>query len=156
MIPIWKKSKAEVTEEDYNNFYQEKFADYQKTLKVIRTSVEGDVSYTALLYIPSHTPYDYTKDFKKGLQLYSNGVLIMDKCEDLLPDYFSFVKGLVDSPDLSLNISREMLQHDRQLKIIAKNLEKKIKSELMDMMKKDRNALFRSFYVVETDLSGHS
>ena len=153
MIPIWKKSKAEVTEEDYNNFYQEKFADYQKPLKVIRTSVEGDVSYTALLYIPSHTPYDYyTKDFKKGLQLYSNGVLIMDKCEDLLPDYFSFVKGLVDSPDLSLNISREMLQHDRQLKIIAKNLEKKIKSELMDMMKKDREEYTKFFETFGTTL----
>lgn len=153
MIPIWKKSKAEVTEEDYNNFYQEKFADYQKTLKVIRTSVEGDVSYTALLYIPSHTPYDYyTKDFKKGLQLYSNGVLIMDKCEDLLPDYFSFVKGLVDSPDLSLNISREMLQHDRQLKIIAKNLEKKIKSELMDMMKKDHEGYTKFFETFGTTL----
>lgn len=153
MIPIWKKSKAEVTEEDYNNFYQEKFADYQKPLKVIRTSVEGDVSYTALLYIPSHTPYDYyTKDFKKGLQLYSNGVLIMDKCEDLLPDYFSFVKGLVDSPDLSLNISREMLQHDRQLKIIAKNLEKKIKSELMDMMKKDREGYTKFFETFGTTL----
>ena len=153
MIPIWKKSKAEVSEEDYNNFYQEKFADYQKPLKVIRTSVEGDVSYTALLYIPSHTPYDYyTKDFKKGLQLYSNGVLIMDKCEDLLPDYFSFVKGLVDSPDLSLNISREMLQHDRQLKIIAKNLEKKIKSELMDMMKKDREGYTKFFETFGTTL----
>lgn len=153
MIPIWKKSKTEVTEENYNNFYQEKFADYQKPLKVIRTSVEGDVSYTALLYIPSHTPYDYyTKDFKKGLQLYSNGVLIMDKCEDLLPDYFSFVKGLVDSPDLSLNISREMLQHDRQLKIIAKNLEKKIKSELMDMMKKDREGYTKFFETFGTTL----
>ena len=153
MIPIWKKSKAEVKEEDYNNFYQEKFADYQKPLKVIRTSVEGDVSYTALLYIPSHTPYDYyTKDFKKGLQLYSNGVLIMDKCEDLLPDYFRFVKGLVDSPDLSLNISREMLQHDRQLKIIAKNLEKKIKSELMDMMKKDREGYTKFFETFGTTL----
>ena len=153
MIPIWKKSKTEVTEENYNNFYQEKFADYQKPLKVIRTSVEGDVSYTALLYIPSHTPYDYyTKDFKKGLQLYSNGVLIMDKCEDLLPDYFGFVKGLVDSPDLSLNISREMLQHDRQLKIIAKNLEKKIKSELMDMMKKDREGYTKFFETFGTTL----
>ena len=153
MIPIWKKSKTEVTEENYNNFYQEKFADYQKPLKAIRTSVEGDVSYTALLYIPSHTPYDYyTKDFKKGLQLYSNGVLIMDKCEDLLPDYFGFVKGLVDSPDLSLNISREMLQHDRQLKIIAKNLEKKIKSELMDMMKKDREGYTKFFETFGTTL----
>lgn len=98
MIPIWKKNKSEVSDEDYNNFYQEKFGDYQKPLKVIRTSVEGDVSYTALLYIPSHTPYDYyTKDFKRGLQLYSNGVLIMDKCEDLLPDCYGFVRGLVDS-----------------------------------------------------------
>ena len=153
MIPIWKKNKSEVSDEDYNNFYQEKFGDYQKPLKVIRTSVEGDVSYTALLYIPSHTPYDYyTKDFKRGLQLYSNGVLIMDKCEDLLPDCYGFVRGLVDSPDLSLNISREMLQHDRQLKIIAKNLEKKIKSELMDMMKKDREGYTKFFETFGTTL----
>lgn len=153
MIPIWKKNKSEVSDEDYNNFYQEKFGDYQKPLKVIRTSVEGDVSYTALLYIPSHTPYDYyTKDFKRGLQLYSNGVLIMDKCEDLLPDYYGFVRGLVDSPDLSLNISREMLQHDRQLKIIAKNLDKKIKSELLDMLHKNREDYEKFFTTFGTTL----
>ena len=153
MIPIWKKNKSEVLDEDYNNFYQEKFGDYQKPLKVIRTSVEGDVSYTALLYIPSHTPYDYyTKDFKRGLQLYSNGVLIMDKCEDLLPDCYGFVRGLVDSPDLSLNISREMLQHDRQLKIIAKNLDKKIKSELLDMLHKNREDYEKFFTTFGTTL----
>lgn len=153
MIPIWKKNKLEVSDEDYNNFYQEKFGDYQKPLKVIRTSVEGDVSYTALLYIPSHTPYDYyTKDFKRGLQLYSNGVLIMDKCEDLLPDCYGFVRGLVDSPDLSLNISREMLQHDRQLKIIAKNLDKKIKSELLDMLHKNREDYEKFFTTFGTTL----
>ena len=153
MIPIWKKNKSEVSDEDYNNFYQEKFGDYQKPLKVIRTSVEGDVSYTALLYIPSHTPYDYyTKDFKRGLQLYSNGVLIMDKCEDLLPDCYGFVRGLVDSQDLSLNISREMLQHDRQLKIIAKNLDKKIKSELLDMLHKNREDYEKFFTTFGTTL----
>lgn len=153
MIPIWKKNKSEVSDEDYNNFYQEKFGDYQKPLKVIRTSVEGDVSYTALLYIPSHTPYDYyTKDFKRGLQLYSNGVLIMDKCEDLLPDCYGFVRGLVDSPDLSLNISREMLQHDRQLKIIAKNLDKKIKSESLDMLHKNREDYEKFFTTFGTTL----
>ena len=153
MIPIWKKNKSEVSDEDYNNFYQEKFGDYQKPLNVIRTSVEGDVSYTALLYIPSHTPYDYyTKDFKRGLQLYSNGVLIMDKCEDLLPDCYGFVRGLVDSPDLSLNISREMLQHDRQLKIIAKNLDKKIKSELLDMLHKNREDYEKFFTTFGTTL----
>ena len=153
MIPIWKKNKSEVSDEDYNNFYQEKFGDYQKPLKVIRTSVEGDVSYIALLYIPSHTPYDYyTKDFKRGLQLYSNGVLIMDKCEDLLPDCYGFVRGLVDSPDLSLNISREMLQHDRQLKIIAKNLDKKIKSELLDMLHKNREDYEKFFTTFGTTL----
>lgn len=153
MIPIWKKNKSEVSDEDYNNFYQEKFGDYQKPLKVIRTSVEGDVSYTALLYIPLHTPYDYyTKDFKRGLQLYSNGVLIMDKCEDLLPDCYGFVRGLVDSPDLSLNISREMLQHDRQLKIIAKNLDKKIKSELLDMLHKNREDYEKFFTTFGTTL----
>lgn len=153
MIPIWKKNKSEVSDEDYNNFYQEKFGDYQKPLKVIRTSVEGDVSYTALLYIPSHTPYDYyTKDFKRGLQLYSNGVLIMDKCEDLLPDCYGFVRGLVDSPDLSLNISREMLQHDRHLKIIAKNLDKKIKSELLDMLHKNREDYEKFFTTFGTTL----
>lgn len=138
MIPIWKK-KGKVSDEEYDNFYIEKFYDFQKPQKVIHTSVEGQCSYDALLYIPSHLPYDfYTKEYEKGLQLYSNGVLIMEKCKELLPDYFGFVKGLVDSQDLSLNISREMLQHDRQLKIIAKNIENKIRSELEKMLNNDR------------------
>ena len=146
MIPLWKKKKADIKEEEYNNFYNEKFYDFQKPLKVIHTSIEGGISYNAILYIPSHTPYDfYSKDYERGLQLYSNGVLIMDKCADLLPEYFGFIKGLVDSPDLSLNISRELLQHDRQLKVIAKNLEKKIKSEILDMLKNDREN-YEKFY----------
>ena len=139
MIPIWKKEKSKVTKEEYNSFYTEKFNDFAQPLKVIHSSVEGQFSYNALLYIPSHLPYDYyAQDYEKGLQLYSNGVLIMDKCGDLLPDYFGFIKGLVDSQDLSLNISREMLQHDRQLKIIAKNIENKIRTELQNMFKNDR------------------
>ena len=139
MIPIWKKDKKKVTEEEYDNFFKDKFHDYEKPLKVIHTSVEGQYKYTSLLYIPAHLPYDYyTKDYEKGLQLYANGVLIMEKCEDLLPDYFGFVKGLVDSEDLSLNISREMLQHDRQLRVIAKNIENKIRTELEKMLKEDR------------------
>ena len=146
MIPLWKKPKNEVSEEDYKNFYQEKFHDYNEPLKVIHSSTEGAATYTALLFIPSKPAYDYyTKDYEKGLQLYSNGVLIMDRCADLLPDHFSFVKGIVDSQDLSLNISREMLQHDRQLKIIAGNLEKKIKSELLTMLKNDREN-YEKFY----------
>ena len=139
MIPLWKKDKKDIKEEEYQNFYHEKFFDYEDAMKTIHTSVEGNVSYHTLLYIPSHAPYDfYNKEYEKGLELYSNGVLIMDKCADLLPDYFSFVKGLVDSSDLSLNISREMLQHDRQLQLIAKNIEKKIKKELEDMLEEDR------------------
>ena len=146
MIPLWKKKKADIKEEEYNNFYNEKFYDFQKPLKVIHTSIEGGISYNAILYIPSHAPYDfYSKDYERGLQLYSNGVLIMDKCSDLLPEYFGFIKGLVDSPDLSLNISRELLQHDRQLKVIAKNIEKKIKSELLEMLKNDREN-YEKFY----------
>lgn len=146
MVPIWKKNKSELKDEDYNNFYKEKFFDYADPAKVIHTSADGVVSYNALLFIPSHPAYDYyTKEYKKGLQLYTNGVLIMDKCEDLLPDCFGFVKGLVDSADLSLNISREMLQHDRQLKTIAAHLKKKIKSELENMLKKDRDA-YDKFY----------
>ncbi|MEG0157517.1 MAG: molecular chaperone HtpG, partial [Anaerovoracaceae bacterium] len=138
MVPLWKKQKSELKPEDYNSFYKEKFFDFVDPAKVIHTTVEGVSSYSALLFIPGKAPFDYyTKEFEKGLQLYSSGVLIMDKCGDLLPDYFSFVKGLVDSQDLSLNISREMLQHDRQLRAIAKNLEKKIKKELLDMQKKD-------------------
>ena len=139
MVPIWKKAKSEVTDEEMNAFYKEKFYDWQDPLKVIRTSTEGAATYTALLFIPSHAPMDYyTREYEKGLQLYASGVLIMDKCADLLPDCFSFVKGLVDSQDLSLNISREMLQHDRQLKLIASRLEKKIASELQSMLNNDR------------------
>ena len=139
MVPIWKREKSKVKKEEYNSFYTEKFNDFLPPLKVIHSSVEGQFSYNALLYIPSHLPYDYyAQDYEKGLQLYSNGVLIMNKCSDLLPDYFGFIKGLVDSPDLSLNISREMLQHDRQLKVIAKNIENKIRSELQNMLKNDR------------------
>lgn len=146
MIPIWKKSKSELKDEDYNNFYKEKFYDFENPLKTIHTSADGIISYTALLYIPSRAPFDYyTKEFEKGLQLYSNGVLIMDKCADLLPDYFGFVKGLVDSSDLSLNISREVLQHDRQLKSIAANIKKKIKNELAAMLKNDRQT-YEKFY----------
>ena len=146
MVPLWKKSKSELKEEDYNNFYKEKFYDFTDPAKVIHTNVEGVVSYTSLLFIPGKAPYNYyTKDYEKGLQLYSSGVLIMDKCADLLPDYFSFVKGLVDSQDLSLNISRETLQHDRQLKAIAKRLEKKIKSELLSMLNTDREKYLEFF-----------
>ena len=131
MVPIWRKNKSEVTDEEYNNFYKEKFMDWQDPIRVVRTHAEGAATYDALLFIPAKAPMDfYTREYEKGLQLYSNGVMIMEKCADLLPDYFSFVKGLVDSQDLSLNISREMLQHDRQLKLIAGRLEKKIKSEL--------------------------
>ena len=146
MQPLWKKDKKEITEEDYNNFYHSNFFDYAEPIKTIHTSVEGLCSYNALLFIPSHTPYDfYTKEYKKGLQLYSNGVLIMDRCEDLLPDYFSFVKGLVDSSDLSLNISREILQQNHQVKLIAKNIEKKIKKELEDMLENDREKYEKFF-----------
>ena len=146
MDPIWKRQKSKVKPEDYNEYYKGKFGDYEDPVKVIRTSVEGVSSYTALLFIPGHTPYDYyTKDYEKGLQLYSSGVMIMEKCKELLPDYFNFVKGLVDSQDLSLNISRETLQHDRQLKNIAKNLEKKIKKELLDFLKEDREGYEKFF-----------
>lgn len=149
MIPIWKKNKKDITEEEYNNFYSDKFYDYEKPMHVIHYSVEGQCSFKALLYIPSHAPYDfYTKEYEKGLQLYSNGVLIMDKCGDLLPDYFGFVRGVVDSEDLSLNISREMLQKNRNVQIIAKNIENKIKSELEKMMKdhfEDYKKFFKTF-----------
>lgn len=148
-VPIWKKNKSEVTEEDYNNFYSEKFYDYEAPARVIHSKTEGNATYSALMFIPKHAPFDYySKDFEKGLQLYSKGVLIMEKCKDLLPDYFSFVKGLVDSEDLSLNISREMLQHDAQLKLIAKTIEKKIKSELQKMLNNEREAyeeFFKTF-----------
>ena len=137
-IPIWKKDKKTITEEEYNNFYTDKFYDYEKPLKTIHTSVEGQCSYKSILYIPSHAPYDfYTKEYEKGLQLYTNGVLIMEKCSDLLPDYFSFVRGIVDTEDLPLNISRETLQQDKNLKIIAKSIENKIKNELTNMLNND-------------------
>ena len=139
MVPLWKRSDDEVTDEEYNSFYSDKFFDYEAPLKVVHSSVEGQISYNSLLFIPSHAPYDYyTKEYEKGLQLYSNGVLIMDRCADLLPDYFSFVKGLVDSEDVSLNLSRELLQQDRQLKLIAKSIEKKIKSTLEELLENDR------------------
>jgi len=139
MVPIWQRQKSKVKAEDYNSFYKEKFADWQDPLSVIHTSGEGAVEYKALLYIPGQAPYDfYTREYEKGLQLYSSGVMIMDKCADLLPDHFRFVRGVVDSQDFSLNISREMLQHTRQLKVIASNLEKKIKSELLKLQKDDR------------------
>ena len=138
MVPLWQRPKAKVTGEEYNSFYKEKFMDWQDPLAVIHTSAEGAVTYKALLYLPQKAPYDfYTREYQKGLQLYSSGVMIMDKCADLLPDYFRFVKGVVDSPDFSLNISREILQHDRQLKVIANALEKKIKGELEKMQKDD-------------------
>ncbi|MEG1647875.1 MAG: molecular chaperone HtpG [Bacilli bacterium] len=140
MVPIWKKSKNDITEEEYNTFYNDKFFDYDKPLKVIHSVVEGTTSYKSIIYIPAHAPYDfYTKEYEKGLELYSNGVMIMEKCSDLLPDYFSFAKGLVDSEDLSLNISRELLQHDKQLKVIAKSIEGKIKKELENMLKNSRD-----------------
>lgn len=151
MVPIWKKNKSEVTEADYENFYMDKFNDFDKPLKVISSSVEGMCSYKSLLFIPSHAPYDYyTQDYEKGLSLYANGVLIMDRCADLLPDYFSFVKGVVDSEDLSLNISREVLQESHNLKLIAKNIESKIRKELEDMLKNDREnyiSFFKTFGV---------
>lgn len=146
MVPLWRRGKSEINADEYNNFYKEKFFDFEDPIKVIHTSADGAVSYNALMFIPSRPPFDYyTKEYKRGLQLYANGVLIMDKCEDLLPDYFGFVRGLVDSADLSLNISREILQHDRQLKTIAAHLKKKIKSELLNMQKNDRED-YEKFY----------
>ena len=149
MVPLWRRNKNELTDEDYNNFYKDKFFDYDSPLRVIHSNTEGTATYNALLFIPARTPYNYySREYEKGLQLYASGVLIMDKCPDLLPDCFSFVRGLVDSQDLSLNISREMLQHDRQLKIIASRLEKKIKSELLTMLTNDREkyeTFFKNF-----------
>lgn len=149
MVPLWRKSKSEIKAEDYNAFYKEKFMDYTDPQLVIHSKTEGQATFDALMFIPENPPYDfYSKEYEKGLQLYSNGVLIMDKCSDLLPDYFSFVKGLVDSADLSLNISREMLQHDHQLKIIAKAIDKKLKNELKKMLNNDRekyNKFFKTF-----------
>lgn len=146
MVPLWKKAQSEVTDEEYKSFYAEKFYDFEAPAKVITQKSEGTATYTALLFIPSHAPYNYyTKDYEKGLELYSSGVMIMEKCADLLPDYFSFVKGLVDSSDLSLNISREMLQHDRQLKVMARAIEKKIKSELEKMLGSEREKYEKFF-----------
>ncbi len=146
MTPIWQRPKDDVTQEELDSFYQDKFGDYEKPLTSQKISTEGTVSYDALLFIPGKTPYDfYTREYEKGLQLYSSGVLIMDKCADLLPEHFRFVKGIVDTPDVSLNISREMLQHTRQLKVISKNLEKKIRSTLLDMQKDDRSK-YESFW----------
>ena len=149
MIPLWKKNKTEIEKEEYTSFYRDQYGDWEEPARVIHTKVEGNATYSALLYIPERVPFDYySKNFEKGLQLYSSGVMIMERCGDLLPDYFSFVKGLVDSEDLSLNISREMLQHDRQLKLIAKNIERKIRSELLKMQKDDREKyekFFKSF-----------
>ena len=164
MVPIWQRAKSEVTEEDLHKFYRDKFHDYAEPQRTISVSVEGAVTYKALLFIPGATPYDYyTQGYEKGLQLYSSGVLIMDKCADLLPEHFRFVRGVVDSPDLSLNISRELLQHDRQLKVIAANLEKKIKAELTKMLREDREAyetFFKNFgrqlkYGVVSDYGMH-
>lgn len=149
MVPLWRKNKSELTTEQYNEFYKENFHDFEEPLMSLHVSAEGMLSYNALLYIPKHTPYDYyTKGYKRGLKLYANGVMIMDSCEELLPEYFGFVKGLVDSPDLSLNISREMLQHDRQLTAIANNLKKKIQAELLRMLRDERekyDEFFREF-----------
>ena len=146
MVPIWQRAKKDVTQEEYDSFYREKFFDYSKPLRTIHSSAEGSVSFKALLYVPGKAPMDYySRDFKRGLQLYSAGVMIMDNCEDLLPEHFGFVRGVVDSQDLSLNISREMLQHDRQLTIIARNIEKKIRSELKSMLENDRET-YEAFY----------
>jgi molecular chaperone HtpG len=146
MVPIWRKNKSELTDEDYQNFYAEKRYGFDRPIKHIHISVDGTIRYNAILYVPEKIPFDYySKEFEKGLELYSNGVLIMDKCSDLLPDYFSFIKGMVDSEDLSLNISREMLQHDRQLKLIAKNINKKIKTELQNLLKNEREK-YEEFY----------
>jgi molecular chaperone HtpG len=146
MVPIWKKNKSEVTEDEYLSFYKDKFFDYEEPARIIHSKTEGSATYSALIYIPIHAPYDYyTREYEKGLQLYSSGVMIMEKCADLIPDHFSFAKGLVDSEDLSLNISREMLQHDRQLRIIAKSLEKKVGSELKKLLTEDRDKYEKFF-----------
>lgn len=153
MIPIWKRNKNEVTDEDYEHYYTDTYYDYEKPLKVITTSVEGNISYKGLLFIPSHTPYDfYTKDYEKGLSLYSNGVMIMEKCGDLLPDHYSFVKGVIDTEDISLNISREMLQKTKAVAIISKNIETKITKELKDMLENDRETYNKFFKVFGTNL----
>ena len=145
-IPLWKRNKKDITEEEYNNFYSDKFFDYDKPLDVLHFNIEGNVNYNALLYIPSHAPYDYySKEYEKGLQLYTNGVLIMDKCSELLPDYFSFVRGVIDTEDIPLNISRETLQDDKNIKLIAKSIESKVKNELLDLLKNNRDK-YLEFY----------
>lgn len=146
MIPLWKKNKKDITEEEYNNFYSDKYFDYEKPLDVLHFNIEGNVNYNALLYIPSHAPYNYySKEYEKGLQLYTNGVLIMDKCSELLPDYFSFVRGVIDTEDIPLNISRETLQDDKNIKLIAKSIESKVKNELLDLLKNNRDK-YLEFY----------
>lgn len=146
MIPLWKRNKKDITKEEYNNFYSDKFFDYDKPLDVLHFNIEGNVNYNALLYIPSHAPYDYySKEYEKGLQLYTNGVLIMDKCSELLPDYFSFVRGVIDTEDIPLNISRETLQDDKNIKLIAKSIESKVKNELLDLLKNNRDK-YLEFY----------
>ena len=146
MIPLWKRNKKDITEEEYNNFYSDKFFDYDKPLDVLHFNIEGNVNCNALLYIPSHAPYDYySKEYEKGLQLYTNGVLIMDKCSELLPDYFSFVRGVIDTEDIPLNISRETLQDDKNIKLIAKSIESKVKNELLDLLKNNRDK-YLEFY----------
>lgn len=146
MIPLWKRNKKDITEEEYNNFYSDKFFDYDKPLDVLHFNIEGNVNYNALLYIPSHAPYDYySKEYEKGLQLYTNGVLIMDKCSELLPDYFSFVRGVINTEDIPLNISRETLQDDKNIKLIAKSIESKVKNELLDLLKNNRDK-YLEFY----------
>lgn len=146
MIPLWKRNKKDITEEEYNNFYSDKFFDYDKPLDVLHFNIEGNVNYNALLYIPSHAPYDYySKEYEKGLQLYTNGVLIMDKCSVLLPDYFSFVRGVIDTEDIPLNISRETLQDDKNIKLIAKSIETKVRNELLDLLKNNRDK-YLEFY----------
>ena len=146
LIPLWKRNKKDITEEEYNNFYSDKFFDYDKPLDVLHFNIEGNVNYNALLYIPSHAPYDYySKEYEKGLQLYTNGVLIMDKCSELLPDYFSFVRGVIDTEDIPLNISRETLQDDKNIKLIAKSIESKVKNELLDLLKNNRDK-YLEFY----------
>lgn len=145
-IPLWKRNKKDITEEEYNNFYNDKFFDYNKPLDVLHFNIEGNVNYNALLYIPSHAPYDYySKEYEKGLQLYTNGVLIMDKCSELLPDYFSFVRGVIDTEDIPLNISRETLQDDKNIKLIAKSIESKVRNELLDLLKNNRDK-YLEFY----------
>ena len=153
MIPLWKRNKKDITEEEYNNFYSDKFFDYEKPLDVLHFNIEGNVNYNALLYIPSHAPYNYySKEYEKGLQLYTNGVLIMDKCSELLPDYFSFVRGVIDTEDIPLNISRETLQDDKNIKLIAKSIESKVKNELLDLLKNNRDKYLEFYKAFGTQL----